>query len=182
MITYRSHHGRERYRPHGYRYGPQPRGRTTPSSSWESATAMKMVVESMEMAPGALPRPGRVPEQRLLSPETCRRWRRRCRCFFGIWWGPSRFYASGAIYRRKGGVGGLPWAPHHLVARQAWVPRHPMVWPAHGPPGPLLRAPCSPLNYKTAAFCPVQFREYFLKYFSETEKQQKTGTGTVASC
>ena len=23
---------------------------------------------------------------------------------------PSRFYASGAIYRRKGGVRGLPWA------------------------------------------------------------------------
>jgi hypothetical protein len=32
---------------------------------------------SMEMAPGALPRPGKVPEQRLLSPEIClRRWRR----------------------------------------------------------------------------------------------------------
>ena len=31
---------------------------------------MKMVVESMEMAPGAISRPGRVPEQRLLSPET----------------------------------------------------------------------------------------------------------------
>ena len=28
-------------------------------------------MESMEMAPGAIPRPGRVPEQRLLSPETC---------------------------------------------------------------------------------------------------------------
>jgi hypothetical protein len=27
------------------------------------------VMESMEMAPGALPRPDRVPEQRLLSPE-----------------------------------------------------------------------------------------------------------------
>jgi hypothetical protein len=40
---------------------------------------MEMVVEamvSMEMALGALPRPGRVPEQRLLSPET-RRWRRQ---------------------------------------------------------------------------------------------------------
>src|SRR3954469_1938220 len=33
--------------------------------------AMEMVVESMEMAPGALPRSGRVPEQRLLSPESC---------------------------------------------------------------------------------------------------------------
>jgi hypothetical protein len=29
--------------------------------------AMKMAVESMEMAPGAIPSPGRVPEQRLLS-------------------------------------------------------------------------------------------------------------------
>ena len=31
---------------------------------------MKMAVASMEMAPGAIPRPGKVPEQRLLSPET----------------------------------------------------------------------------------------------------------------
>ena len=40
-----------------------------PSSSWESATAVKMAVESMEMAPGAIPRPGRVSEQIFLSPE-----------------------------------------------------------------------------------------------------------------
>jgi hypothetical protein len=33
----------------------------------------------MEMAPGALPRPGRVPEQRLLSPEIRRRRWRSCR-------------------------------------------------------------------------------------------------------
>jgi hypothetical protein len=32
----------------------------------------------MEMAPGALPRPDRVPEQRLMSPEICLRRRRRC--------------------------------------------------------------------------------------------------------
>ena len=31
---------------------------------------MKMAVASMEMAPGAIPRPGKVPKQRLLSPET----------------------------------------------------------------------------------------------------------------
>jgi hypothetical protein len=30
---------------------------------------MEMAVESIEMAPGAIPCPGRVPEQRLLSPE-----------------------------------------------------------------------------------------------------------------
>ena len=41
---------------------PQPRGGTTPASSWEAATLMKMT-------PGALPHPGRVPEQRLLSPK-----------------------------------------------------------------------------------------------------------------
>jgi hypothetical protein len=45
------------------------RGRTTPSSSWESATAKGMAVESIEMALGAIPHPGRVPEQRLLSLE-----------------------------------------------------------------------------------------------------------------
>jgi hypothetical protein len=35
------------------------------------------------MAPGALPRPGKVPEQRLLSPEICLRWRRRCGTVLG---------------------------------------------------------------------------------------------------
>jgi hypothetical protein len=30
---------------------------------------MKMAVESMEMAPEAIPHPDRVPEQRLLSPK-----------------------------------------------------------------------------------------------------------------
>jgi hypothetical protein len=44
----------------------------------ETAMAMKMAVESMEMAPGAIPHPGRVPEQRLLSPKLRLRWRRRC--------------------------------------------------------------------------------------------------------
>ena len=150
---------------------------------------MKMVVESMEVASGvdgdgsggtSPSRQGAGTETSV--PRNLSAMAAAARVFLSNMAYPPRFYASGAIYRRKGGVGGLPWAPHHLVARQAWVPRHPMVWPAHGPPGPLLRAPCSPLNYKTAAFCPVQFREYFLKYFSETGKQQKTGTGTVASC
>jgi hypothetical protein len=43
--------------------------------------SMETAVEataSMEMAPGALPHPGRVPEQRLLSPEIGLRWWRRC--------------------------------------------------------------------------------------------------------
>jgi hypothetical protein len=40
-------------------------------------------MESMEMAPGALPHPGRVPEQRLLSPKIVLRWRRRCGTLLG---------------------------------------------------------------------------------------------------
>jgi hypothetical protein len=44
---------------------------------------MEMAVESMEMAPGATPRPERVPEQRLLSPELRLRWRWRCGTFLG---------------------------------------------------------------------------------------------------
>jgi hypothetical protein len=68
-------------------------GRTTPSSSWETATSMEMAVKSMEtaveamelmeIAPGALPRPGRVPEQRLLSLEIGLRQRRRCGTLLG---------------------------------------------------------------------------------------------------
>jgi hypothetical protein len=41
------------------------------------------MVESMEMAPGAIPRPGRVPKQRFLSPELRLRWRWCCRIFLG---------------------------------------------------------------------------------------------------
>jgi hypothetical protein len=37
----------------------------------------------MEMAPGALPLPGRVLEQRLLSPKICRRWQRSCGTVLG---------------------------------------------------------------------------------------------------
>ena len=43
---------------------------------------MKMAVESIEMAPGAIPRPDRVPEQRFLSPETCSGWRRSSESYF----------------------------------------------------------------------------------------------------
>ena len=41
-------------------------------------------VESMEMAPGVNPRPSRVPEQELLTPETCLRWRRSYGTFHGL--------------------------------------------------------------------------------------------------
>ena len=75
--------------------------------------AMEMAVESMEMAPGAIPRPGRVPEQRLLSPESCLRRRRSYGTFRG--WRPIDlgFTCQEASYRRKGEVGGGLVAPDH---------------------------------------------------------------------
>jgi hypothetical protein len=38
------------------------------------------------------------------------------------------------------------------------------------------------LNNRRFGFCFVQFQEYFMCNFFKTQKQQKTGTGTVASC
>jgi hypothetical protein len=57
-------------------------------------------MESMEMAPGALPHPSRVPEQRLLSPKI-HRWRRRsCRTLsrktlIDLGFGVGRLYICG---------------------------------------------------------------------------------------
>jgi hypothetical protein len=45
-------------------------------------TAME-AMESMEMAPGELPRPGKVSKQRLLSPEIGLRWWRHCGTLLG---------------------------------------------------------------------------------------------------
>jgi hypothetical protein len=43
------------------------------------------------MAPEALPRPGKVPEQRLLSPEICLQLRRRCETILEISLAPLGF-------------------------------------------------------------------------------------------
>ena len=67
MITIRSHHERE-INHIATGMSPQPRWRTTPSSSWEREMAMKMAPVLMKMAPGAIPRPGRVPERSFCPP------------------------------------------------------------------------------------------------------------------
>jgi hypothetical protein len=132
-------------------------------------------MESMEMAPGALPHPGRVPEQRLLSPKTHRWWRRSYETLsrkipidlgFQLW---------GALYRRRGGVRGQPGPTHHRVARPRGHPHHQVVWW----PLATLRLSfglrlASGKNRRFGLHF-VQSREYFLCSFSETQKQQKTG-------
>jgi hypothetical protein len=129
----------------------------------------------MEMAPGALPCPGRVPEQRILSPKICLRRRRSCGTILGktptplgfsvprlyIGEGASSEGCQGAltIGRRGQGLGrapyvcGRPLAPLRLSFG---------LWYSSG-------------KNKTSGTCFVQFREYFLCSFSETQKQQKIG-------
>jgi hypothetical protein len=130
----------------------------------EKATA------SMEMAPRALPRPGRVPDQRLLSSEICLRWRRCCGTVLGktpivlgfsvprllIGEGASSEVDQGGL--TMGGRGqGLGRAP--LLCGQPLAP-------LRLPFGP---RPSSGKNRSSRTYF-VQFREYFLCSFSETQK------------
>ena len=79
---------------------------------------MEMAVESMEMAPGAIPRPGRVPEQRLLSPGSClRRWRS-----YGTFHGRRLVYLG--FLRRELYIGG------RARSVEAWWPQ---TTPRRGP-------------------------------------------------
>ena len=99
--------------------------------------AMKMAVMSMEMTPGAIPRPGRVPEQRLLSPEL----------EFRDGGGSGRFsrvssigfevLGQGGLNRRRGGVGGATGPPHTRGA-PPWDAPPPRVGPPGPPSGPPL--------------------------------------------
>jgi hypothetical protein len=84
---------------------------------------MEIVVESMEMAPGAIPSPGRVPEQRLLSPKIGLRWRRHCRTFHG-----SMLDYLG-FSRRRDFIGGRAMSEGALGAHTTW-------WHGQGAPAP----------------------------------------------
>jgi hypothetical protein len=93
-----------------------------------------------------------------------------------------RVFATKGIYRRKGDVRGGARGPHHLVARPGGGPRGPMVRPPPGSPSSLLWTLSSCQVNRNFGFHFVQFQEYFLCNFSEKQKQQKTRTGTMASC
>jgi hypothetical protein len=75
-------------------------------------TAMESM-EAMEMALGALPRPGRVLKQRNLSPEIGLQRRRCCRTFLGKTPNNLGFLLWKALYRRRGGVRG--WQGAHTT-------------------------------------------------------------------
>jgi hypothetical protein len=86
-----------------------------------------------------------------------------------------RVFTIEGIYRRKGDVRRWTRWSHPLVAWPRGGPRHHRVWLPLGPPLALLWTPSSCQVIRNFSFYFVQFREYFLCNFSETQKQQKTG-------
>jgi hypothetical protein len=97
-----------------------------------------------------------------------RRWRWLAVCF---WKSDQslRFFPLRGLYRRRGVV--RRWRrAHHGWARPGAGPRPPVVWPASGPPPSHLRSSRSFGKNRRFGFCFVQFREYFLCNFSETQK------------
>jgi hypothetical protein len=127
------------------------------------------------MAPGALPRPGRVPEQRLMSPEICLRRRRRCGTVLEIspivlgFFIPRLFIGEGAS--SGGNQGG-----HTIGGCGQGLGRAPLL--CGQPLAPLQLAfnlRSSSRKNRSSGTCFVQFQEYFLYSISETQKQQKIG-------
>src|SRR3954463_6146665 len=93
-----------------------------------------------------------------------------------------RVFPIRRLYGRRGGVGGALVGPDNTQARARVGPRLGGVWPPGGPPSGVLPAQSSLRDLKVLEIFPMQFGEYFLYIFSEIQKQQKTGTDTVASC
>jgi hypothetical protein len=90
---------------------------------------------SMEMALGALPHPGRVSEQRVLSPRNWSSMAAALRNFTGENAEGFRVFRREALYRRRGGVRKWTRGAHPLV-----------VWPGGGAPPPSVVALCPPLR------------------------------------
>jgi hypothetical protein len=86
-----------------------------------------------------------------------------------------RFFPSRGTYRRKGIVrGGASWPQHRAVRPGAGL-RPLVVSLAPSPPPSHLRSSRIFGKNRRFGFCFIQFWEYFLCNFSETQKQQKTG-------
>jgi hypothetical protein len=84
-----------------------------------------------------------------------------------------RVFPLRGLNRRKGDVKGWTRRSHPLVARPRPGTRHHMVWLAPGSSPALLWTLSSCQVIRDFNFCFIQFREYFLCNFSETQKQQK---------
>jgi hypothetical protein len=144
---------------------------------------MEMAVRSIEMAEmemetdgngsGALPCPGRVPEQILLSPKIRRRRRRSCGTLSGNLLIVLGFFV-GRLLIGEGVSSEVDQGGLTMGGRGQGIGRAPL---SCGQPLAPLRLPFGPRHSsgKNRSFQTyfVQFREYFLCSFSETQKLQK---------
>jgi hypothetical protein len=124
---------------------------------------------------GALPRPDRVPEQRLLSLEI--RWQRRrsCGTLLEILSIPLGFSVLRLLIGEGASSGG-DQGGQTIGGRGQGLGRAPLLC---GQPLAPLRLPFGPRpssrKNRSSGTCFIQFREYFLCNISETQKQQKIG-------
>jgi hypothetical protein len=102
--------------------------------------SIETAVEAMVMAPGALPRPGRVPKKRLLSPEIGLQRRWRCGTFLGKM--PNNLgFSLRRLYIGEGAMSEGGQGPHTIGWRVWGSPAPPGGVVAPGPPPTLLWTP-----------------------------------------
>ena len=94
----------ERDKPHSYQHEPSAPMVNYSLLIMEREMAMKMALVVMKMAPGAIPRPGRMPE-RSFCPPNLDFGVAAARNFSGSLVNILRVYSAGAIYGRKGSSG-----------------------------------------------------------------------------
>jgi hypothetical protein len=86
-----------------------------------------------------------------------------------------RVFSSRRIYRKKGNVRRWTRGPHHAPTWPRGGPRHGGCGRPLAPPPSLLWTLFHVRKNRNFSICFIQFREYFLCNFSETQKQQKIG-------
>jgi hypothetical protein len=134
------------------------------------------------MALGALPRPGRVPEQRLLSPEICLRRRRRCGTVLGktpilLGFSVERLFigtgASSGVDQGGLTMGGRGQGLGHAPLWCGWpVPPLRLIFGLHE----------ASVKIGGLAFVSSNSENIFCVTFLKHKNSRKQGTGTVASC
>jgi hypothetical protein len=84
-----------------------------------------------------------------------------------------RVFVMKGIYRQKDDVRGWTRGPHHVVVRPGGGPRHPMARLLPGCSPSLIWTPSSCQVNKNFGFPFIQFLEYFLCNFTETQTSSR---------
>ncbi|KAK1680743.1 hypothetical protein QYE76_041591 [Lolium multiflorum] len=140
-----------------------------------AAAVMKMAVEmaavSMEKPSGHFPAPAGAGTETPVPQILASRWRRLWKVSVGFVQ-RNRVFATEALNRRKGSLGGGLGPPHHRAARPSLWPRQGVVWGPQGFPLAALVLDGSGKNRNLGVDF-VRFREYFVTRISETKNSRK---------